>query len=328
MMCYLQCRNRKTANASQSLVRPSLLIPSNLKPLNKMSRHGKAQLDQLLKTKGIANLDKFSLSRYYQCPPSKAAKMLQDKSSEETCFKQRTFQDKNHSLVALASFQGSGNTWVRHLLEQATGINTGSIYCDTTLKAAFPGEYIVSGSVLVVKTHHADTTSLPVETRGPLKQQKFDKSVIIVRDPFDALVSEANRRWNSKYRAEKHLGLAKESTFISNPKWDWYVEYKGMSWLVFLNTWLKESNIPHVVIQYEKLKENVTQELSKALEFLGHHVEKERMNCVERNSEGLFKRQAHLNFNPFSSENKKSVNRIIEQSRDILKRYNIHYRTR
>ena len=101
-----------------------------------------------------------------------------------------------------------------------------------------------------------------------------------------------------------------------------------MSWLVFLNTWIKESNIPHVVIQYEKLKENVMQELTRALEFLGHHVEKERLDCVERNGEGLFKRQAHLNFDPFSSENKKSVNRIIEQSRDILKRYNIHYKTR
>ena len=214
--CHLQCSNRKAANVTESLM--TLLTPSNMKPLTKMSRHSKAQLDQVLKTKGIANLDKFSLSRYYQCPPSNVAKMLQDKSSEEACFKQRAFQDKNHSLVALASFQGSGNTWVRHLLEQATGINTGSIYCDTTLKAAFPGEYIVSGSVLVVKTHHPDTIALPIETRDPLKQQKFDKAVIIVRDPFDALVSEANRRWNSKYRAEKHFGLAKESFFISKRK--------------------------------------------------------------------------------------------------------------
>ena len=31
----------------------------------------------------------------------------------------------NRAPVALASFQGSGNTWVRGLLEQATGICTG-----------------------------------------------------------------------------------------------------------------------------------------------------------------------------------------------------------
>ena len=113
-----------------------------------------------------------------------------------------------------------------------------------------------------------------------------------------------------------------------NPKWDWYVEYKGMSWLVFLNTWLKESSIPRVVIQYEKLKVNTTREIIRALEFLGHHVEDETLRCVERNGEGLFKRQEHLNFDPFSLENKRSLNRIIEQSRDILKHYDIQYNTR
>ena len=36
-------------------------------------------------------------------------------------------------LVALASFPGSGNTWVRYLIERATGIYTGSIYNDKDL---------------------------------------------------------------------------------------------------------------------------------------------------------------------------------------------------
>ena len=32
--------------------------------------------------------------------------------------------------MALASFEGSGNSWVRQLLESATGIYTGSVYYD------------------------------------------------------------------------------------------------------------------------------------------------------------------------------------------------------
>ena len=57
--------------------------------------------------------------------------------------------------VALASFQGSGSTWVRGLLEQATGFCTGSVYCDPWLRAGgFTGENIRSGAVLVTKTHY------------------------------------------------------------------------------------------------------------------------------------------------------------------------------
>ena len=36
-------------------------------------------------------------------------------------------------LVMLASFPGSGNTWVRLLLEDASGYYTGSVYSDGSL---------------------------------------------------------------------------------------------------------------------------------------------------------------------------------------------------
>ena len=35
----------------------------------------------------------------------------------------------NQAAVALVSFPGSGNTWVRGLLEQATGVCTGRSVC-------------------------------------------------------------------------------------------------------------------------------------------------------------------------------------------------------
>jgi hypothetical protein len=33
-------------------------------------------------------------------------------------------------MTALVSFPGSGNTWVRYLLETASGVFTGSVYID------------------------------------------------------------------------------------------------------------------------------------------------------------------------------------------------------
>ena len=49
------------------------------------------------------------------------------------------------SIVALASFPGSGNTWLRYLLQQATGIITGSVYKDhALLRNGFPGKFVIN----------------------------------------------------------------------------------------------------------------------------------------------------------------------------------------
>ena len=93
--------------------------------------------------------------------------------------------------VALVSFPGSGNTWVRGLLEQVTGYCTGSVYCDLGLATmGFAGEGIRSGSVLVVKTHHVT----PLWLRNSEQRPKFGSAVLLVRDVFDALKAEMNRR--------------------------------------------------------------------------------------------------------------------------------------
>ena len=63
-------------------------------------------------------------------------------SSFEWCIKPLTYIPKSSRQyrVALASFPGSGNTWVRYLLQQSTGILTGSVYNDYEFKhGLFPG---------------------------------------------------------------------------------------------------------------------------------------------------------------------------------------------
>ena len=105
--------------------------------------------------------------------------------------------------VALASFPGSGNTWVRGLLQRASGICTGAIYCDKTLRVSgYPGESLRSGNTLVVKTHQIDprwtgivyppnTTDsyFRVESHIPV----YDATILLIRNPFHAMVSEWNR---------------------------------------------------------------------------------------------------------------------------------------
>ena len=110
---------------------------------------------------------------------------------------------RRRSPIALASFPGSGNTWVRGLLQNITGICTGGIYCDPTLRRnGYPGECIRSGVVLVVKTHQ----TTPWWTGNHYKKSDASKyfaktwhipvyssAIFLMRNPFDALVAEWNR---------------------------------------------------------------------------------------------------------------------------------------
>lgn len=160
---------------------------------------------------GLRNLDHAALIRYYKCNPR--VKPTQKLDHIYWCNK-RKFATNKLPLVALVSFHGSGNTWFRYLLEQSTGVFTGSIYCDEILKATFPGESVISKNVIVVKTHRADTRAMPKDVQLNLKKELYDKAIILVRDPFDALLSEANRRWNSNLILNSHIGLASETSFV------------------------------------------------------------------------------------------------------------------
>lgn len=109
---------------------------------------------------------------------------------------QNEFNDKESatkSIVALASFPGSGNTWLRYLIQQATGLLTGSVYKDYgLLKSGFPAESISNSSVLIVKTHEY----------GSRGWEKFGKAVLLVRDPAKAILAEFNRQSGG------HVGFA------------------------------------------------------------------------------------------------------------------------
>ncbi|XP_030754095.1 WSCD family member AGAP003962-like, partial [Sitophilus oryzae] len=95
--------------------------------------------------------------------------------------------------VALVSFPGSGNTWLRYLLQQATGYYTGSVYKDYgLLKNGFPAESITNNSVLVVKTHEWGTNA----------RNMFSKAILLVRSPEKAIHAEFNRQSGG------HIGFA------------------------------------------------------------------------------------------------------------------------
>jgi hypothetical protein len=121
----------------------------------------------------------------------------------------------------LYTFPGSGNTWGRLLIEYATGIYSGSVYNDKTLLQALPGEFTCDWSVSVIKVHPHTHNALPLLNggfnsdnmkckRGNVK--RFHKAVLLIRDPYDSIWSEFQRRIT-----QSHVEGIPTSYF------DWYV---------------------------------------------------------------------------------------------------------
>lgn len=137
------------------------------------------------------------LKRWQSC--SYLAKGVNQSSSGQFAAEKkecRFINQADRKPVALASLPGSGNTWVRQLLEMATGLCTGAVYCDISLRASgFAGEHTCGGQALAIKTHY----SFPkwMGNRGVNLEKNnrvcYGSAILLVRNPFNALVSEWNR---------------------------------------------------------------------------------------------------------------------------------------
>lgn len=114
-----------------------------------------------------------------------------DKIPENNC---DFMNGTGRSPVALVSPPGSGNTWVRGLLERATGFCTGFNNCDYTIRIkGFIGENINSGSVLVVKTHMLEPQWIGggggIRIKDP-RIASFGSGIVLLRNPYHSSIAE------------------------------------------------------------------------------------------------------------------------------------------
>ena len=97
--------------------------------------------------------------------------------------------------------------WTRTLLEQATGIYTGSVYNDTNLyKNGLLGEITepTDGRTLFQKSHGI---------RNKYFSSRVDGIIFVIRNPFDATIAEWKRQ-----KGGGHTGQADEEIF-KREKW-------------------------------------------------------------------------------------------------------------
>ncbi|XP_045208456.2 WSC domain-containing protein 1-like [Mercenaria mercenaria] len=195
-------------------------------------------------------------------------------------------------LVALASYQGSGNTWTRELIETATGLHSGSVYKDWN----FVGSKLcpARGKVFIIKTHsRSNATGHPDCLKMGVLQLNYSKAIYILRNPYHTLLAEFNRK-NAQKPPHKTFfnrgeGVAPSRVF-KNGKWNKYLKYRANTWGHKAAFWLAKFDRPVHVLVYERLKENTVSEVYNLMKFLNISVTFNSLYCLSSNTTGNYHR--------------------------------------
>jgi hypothetical protein len=218
------------------------------------------------------------------------------------------------AAVALNSQEGSGNSWLRGLLERATGICTGFYSCDPEMRArGFLGEGVKTGNVLVVKTH----VHIPQWIGGRRRvdyEGWYGSAVYLIRNPARGVIAEWNRLCSQRYLTvgKSHTNVVPEKEFAT-PEWVTFMGEYLSRWKERTINWvLNNNNHPVHVVSYEALKSDTVGEVEKILDFL--HYPYSHGDLVERLKEDFTTfRRSHSQdeFQHFSPEQKELLRTTI-----------------
>ena len=236
--------------------------------------------------------------------------------------------------VALVSLPGSGNTWVRGILEYMTGVCTGAIYCDISLRShGFTGEYVRGGSVLVVKTH--ENSPIWMDARNtviPKKHNywgKFGSAIFILRNPFNALVAEWNRKVANNFTTrttnlKSHTEAAGKEWFGNNELWEGFVLKQACRWKTMLTNWVvNRKHHPVLVVKYESLQNNSTTESKRILDFLGFGYGTLRTQYPVNDALQTFHRKHSNQFDHYTPFQQSFIHSIVTETVKLLQDSNL-----
>ncbi|XP_071390757.1 LOW QUALITY PROTEIN: sialate:O-sulfotransferase 1 [Centroberyx affinis] len=228
---------------------------------------------------------------------------------DSRCKERMFLPQRSSSLVALSSFPGAGNTWVRHLIELVTGYYTGSFYFDGTLyNRGFKGEkdYWKSGRSICVKTHES----------GQKEIEMFDSAILLIRNPYRSLMAEFNRK------CAGHLGHATDAQWKSK-EWPEFVSSYAPWWASHALSWLKFGQ-RLLVVHYEELQRALFPQLRLITSFLNISMTEERLLCAQSNQDGHFKRSGSQrpSFDPFTPDMRKMIDSFIDTVDQALQNRN------
>nr|XP_056715464.1 sialate:O-sulfotransferase 2 [Euleptes europaea] len=253
---------------------------------------------------------KCSGEEFESCGNSKYFIVYQTQVQDNRCMDRRFLTARVKQFIALASFPGAGNTWARHLIELATGFYTGSYYFDGSLyNKGFKGErdHWRSGRTICIKTHES----------GQKEIEAFDSAILLIRNPYKALMAEFNRKYGG------HIGFASHAHW-KGKEWPEFVKNYAPWWATHTIDWLKYGkNV--LVVHFEDLKRDLFVQLKRMVSLLGIAVLEDRLLCVEGQKDGNFKRSGlrKLEYDPYTPEMRKMISGYIKTVDTALKRRNL-----
>jgi len=168
----------------------------------------------------------------------------------------------------LASFPGSGNTWLRSSLEGITGIFTGSVFCDKSLLASgFKGEcHQDQDKLIAVKTHFPD-----IVAGKDVQRDAASQAVVLVRHPLNAIVAECQReRGNTSNSDTQHV--EEVPYHILEPFVESRFNEMLENWKKHTEWWMNEFTGRRIFVKYEDLHQKGTY-LKQILPFLKINTE-------------------------------------------------------
>ena len=145
-------------------------------------------------------------------------------------------------MRALVSYPGSGNTWIRYLVEAATGVFTGSIFNDKSiLRAGHHGETRDprDGSTILQKSHHRALYVRQYSKFGPAWRRQHvalfgGRGVLVIRNPYRAIISF----WNHKKAGHTNTAVLES---LESEEFKTFVIDQAERWLEVTQDWLELS---------------------------------------------------------------------------------------
>lgn len=172
---------------------------------------------------------------------------------------------KEWKRAYMASYPRSGNHWIRYLIEEASHIATGSVYCDKEpqhMDKIFPWggyccdhgyegncRYPNQDDLVLIKTHFPSQEDKVTQ----FDRRPYQVTLRFVRHPVDSFYSRYVR---------KPRGILQE--IVPSERVKEFIK----SWIKFQKYWNKKENV--ITIRYEDILENPSVELKKILEILDY----------------------------------------------------------
>lgn len=214
-------------------------------------------------------------------------------------------KSSNRPIVAISSFPGSGNTWARHLLHMASGYWTGNKRSAKPLKqAGWMAEDVdcASRTTIAQKTHRLHNN----------KACHFERGIVLIRNPFDAIIAEYNHHRAGK-TGEPDLSVYKEKRWIE------FIYQNINRWLKFHDEWFNSFNGPVKVSCFENLVHETINEVGTWLDFLD--LDHRRLGCISADPVGQFYRKKTKDYSHlFAAKEAKFIHNYIDKVSKMLKR--------